>query len=86
MPACRPIDAAHSGATLPDVTESVALDEVDRGLLHALQLDGRIPFARVADVLAVSETTVARRYKRLRSVASLRVVGVVNGVLFGRTA
>lgn len=68
------------------MTESVALDEVDRGLLHALQLDGRIPFARVADVLAVSETTVARRYKRLRSVASLRVVGVVNGVLFGRTA
>ncbi|QUQ63138.1 Lrp/AsnC family transcriptional regulator [Kutzneria sp. CA-103260] len=59
---------------------------MDRGLLHALQLDGRVPFARVADVLGVSETTVARRYKRLRSVASLRVVGVVNGVLFGRTA
>jgi DNA-binding Lrp family transcriptional regulator len=68
------------------VTESVDLDGVDRGLLHALQLDGRVPFARVADVLGVSETTVARRYKRLRSVASLRVVGVVNGVLFGRTA
>jgi len=62
------------------------MDDVDRGLLHALQLDGRVPFARVADVLGVSETTVARRYKRLRSVASLRVVGVVNGVLFGRTA
>ena len=62
------------------------LDDVDRGLLHALQLDGRIPFTRVADVLGVSETTIARRYKRLRSVAALRVVGVVNGVLFGRTA
>ena len=62
------------------------LDDVDRGLLHALQLDGRVPFARVADVLGVAETTIARRYKRLRSVASLRVVGAVNGVLFGRTA
>ena len=68
------------------MAETVALDDVDRGLLHALQLDGRIPFARVADVLGVAETTIARRYKRLRSVAGLRVVGVVNGVLFGRTA
>jgi DNA-binding Lrp family transcriptional regulator len=71
---------------MPDVTESVVLDGVDRGLLHALQLDGRVPFSRVADVLGVAETTVARRYKRLRAVAALRVVGVVNGVLFGRTA
>ena len=77
---------AYSGVTLPDVTESVVLDDVDRGLLHALQLDGRIPFARVAEVLGVAETTVARRYKRLRSVAGLRVVGAVNGVLFGRSA
>ncbi|MBB5895536.1 Lrp/AsnC family transcriptional regulator [Kutzneria kofuensis] len=68
------------------MAESVVLDGVDRGLLHALQLDGRVPFARVADVLGVAETTVARRYKRLRSVAGLRVVGAVNGVLFGRTA
>ncbi|MFC0432804.1 Lrp/AsnC family transcriptional regulator [Kutzneria buriramensis] len=68
------------------MTESVVLDGIDRGLLHALQLDGRVPFSRVADVLGVSETTVARRYKRLRAVAALRVVGVANGVLFGRTA
>jgi DNA-binding Lrp family transcriptional regulator len=69
-----------------DVTESVVLDDVDRKLLHALRLDGRAPFSRVADVLGVAETTVARRYKRLRSVAGLRVVGVANGVLLGRTA
>ncbi|WP_043725219.1 Lrp/AsnC family transcriptional regulator [Kutzneria sp. 744] len=68
------------------MAESVVLDGLDRGLLHALQLDGRIPFARVAEVLGVSETTVARRYKRLRAMAGLRVVGAVNGVLFGRSA
>ena len=68
------------------MAESVVLDDVDRGLLHALQLDGRVPFARVADVLGVSETTVARRYKRLRAAVGLRVVGVANGVLFGRSA
>ncbi|MEU9124890.1 AsnC family transcriptional regulator [Streptomyces sp. NPDC048506] len=66
--------------------DSVALDVVDRGLVHALQIDGRVPFRAVADVLGVSENTVARRYRRLRSSGVLRVVGVVNGVRLGHTS
>ncbi|MFI6769360.1 Lrp/AsnC family transcriptional regulator [Streptomyces sp. NPDC050355] len=65
---------------------AVAVDEVDRGLVHALQIDGRAPFRTVAEVLGVSENTVARRYRRLRSAGVLRVVGVVNGVLLGSTS
>ncbi|QXJ25660.1 AsnC family transcriptional regulator [Actinomadura graeca] len=52
------------------------LDEVDRGLVHALHVDGRAPFSRIADVLGVSTQTVARRYRRLRAHAGLRVVGL----------
>lgn len=59
------------------------LDAVDRGLAHALRVDGRAPFARIADVLGVSENTVARRYRRLRSSGVLRVVGVLNGFPLG---
>lgn len=55
-----------------------ALDELDRGIIHALRVDGRAPFSRIAEVLEVSTQTVARRYARLSSEASLRVVGVVN--------
>ncbi|GAA3620563.1 Lrp/AsnC family transcriptional regulator [Nonomuraea rosea] len=61
--------------------ESVTLDPLDRALVHALQLDGRAPFARIGEVLGVSENTVARRYRRLRSAGALRVVGVVDGLL-----
>ncbi|MBO2451677.1 Lrp/AsnC family transcriptional regulator [Actinomadura barringtoniae] len=61
------------------------LDSVDRGLIHALHLDGRAPFRTIAEVLEVSENTVARRYRRLRSAGLLRVVGTVNGARLGYT-
>ncbi|WP_157420505.1 Lrp/AsnC family transcriptional regulator, partial [Actinomadura kijaniata] len=43
------------------------LDEIDRGLVHALHLDGRASFGRIAEVLGVSTQTVTRRYRRLRA-------------------
>ncbi|MEV4313344.1 Lrp/AsnC family transcriptional regulator [Actinocrispum sp. NPDC049592] len=66
--------------------DTVALDDVDRGLLHALQIDGRAPLRTIAGVIGVSENTIARRYQRLRSAGVLRVVGVVNGARLGYTA
>lgn len=52
------------------------LDEIDRGLIHALQLDGRASFSRIAEVLGVSTQTIARRYQRLRADHGMRVVGL----------
>jgi DNA-binding Lrp family transcriptional regulator len=51
-------------------------DDLDRRLLHALQIDGRAPFRRIGEVLGVSDQTVARRYARLRSQRALRVLGL----------
>ncbi|MFJ3309796.1 Lrp/AsnC family transcriptional regulator [Streptomyces sp. NPDC086549] len=61
------------------------LDDLDRALIHALHLDGRAPFSRIADVLGVSAQTVARRYRRLRTEAGLRVVGLADPQRAGRT-
>ncbi|MEV7027102.1 Lrp/AsnC family transcriptional regulator [Kitasatospora sp. NPDC093558] len=61
------------------------LDELDRALVHALRIDGRAPFSRVAAVLGVSPQTVARRYRRLRAEAGLRVVGLADPWRAGRT-
>ncbi|MFC0114972.1 Lrp/AsnC family transcriptional regulator [Kibdelosporangium aridum] len=51
------------------------LDETDHALIHALNIDGRAPFSKIADVLGLSDQTVARRYRRLRSTQAVRVVG-----------
>ncbi|MGI5403909.1 AsnC family transcriptional regulator [Streptomyces sp. CA-135486] len=56
--------------------ESHAPDALDRQLLHALDIDGRAPFSRLAAVLGVSDQTVARRFRRLRAEVGVRVVGV----------
>ncbi|MGW0969770.1 Lrp/AsnC family transcriptional regulator [Streptomyces sp. NPDC002516] len=55
-----------------------AVDELDHCIIHALRIDGRAPFSRIAEVLGVSTQTVARRYGRLSSELALRVVGVAN--------
>jgi DNA-binding Lrp family transcriptional regulator len=53
----------------------VEFDDIDRRIAHALQIDGRAPFTRIGQVLGVSDQTVARRFRRLRREASLRVAG-----------
>ncbi|EOD68943.1 Lrp/AsnC family transcriptional regulator, partial [Amycolatopsis vancoresmycina] len=64
--------------------ESGLLDGLDRRLAHALQLDGRASFAAIAAVLGVSDQTVARRYRRLRSAGVLRVVGLTEAAPLGQ--
>jgi DNA-binding Lrp family transcriptional regulator len=56
---------------------------VDRQLVHALVIAPRAPFRVLADVLGVSDQTVARRYRRLVAAFGLRVSGVVNGARLG---
>ncbi|UOZ08456.1 Lrp/AsnC family transcriptional regulator [Amycolatopsis sp. WQ 127309] len=60
------------------------LDELDRRLAHALQLDGRASFSTIAEVLGVSDQTIARRYRKLRSSGVLRVVGVPEAAPLGQ--
>lgn len=63
-----------------------ALDALDLKLLQALELDGRASFSRIAQVLGVSDQTVARRFRRLRETARLRVTGMVDDGRLGRTS
>ncbi|WP_254645641.1 Lrp/AsnC family transcriptional regulator [Streptomyces malaysiensis] len=54
------------------------VDELDRAVIHALQIDGRAPFRRISEVLGVSDQTVARRFSRLSGALGLRVVALTD--------
>ena len=56
--------------------ESITIDDLDRQLVQCLGVDGRAPFSAIAEILGVSDQTVARRYRRMRSAGLLRVVGL----------
>jgi Lrp/AsnC family transcriptional regulator, regulator for asnA, asnC and gidA len=70
------------------VSSAPRLDEVDRGIVEALQKNGREPFRRIADRLGISEATVRARYARLCDQNILQVTGVTNplGLGFDATA
>ncbi|MFE2327223.1 Lrp/AsnC family transcriptional regulator [Streptomyces sp. NPDC059385] len=63
--------------------EPAELDALDRSLVQALSIDGRAPFSRLAEVLEVSDQTVVRRYRRLRTSGLVRVVGLPTGSRVG---
>ncbi|HTU74421.1 MAG TPA: AsnC family transcriptional regulator [Trebonia sp.] len=65
--------------------ETDSPDEVDRQLFHAVVIAPRAPFRLLADVIGVSDQTIARRYRKLVSAFGLRVTGVLNGVPLGWT-
>jgi DNA-binding Lrp family transcriptional regulator len=59
-----------------EVVDTNTIDDLDRQLTQCLGVDGRASFAAIAEVLGVSDQTIARRYRRLRSSGALRVVGL----------
>src|SRR5262249_61238820 len=65
--------------------KSDVLDDTDRRIIHALQLDPRAGFSRIGAVLGVSEQTVARRFRRLRADGLLRIVGLVDARHLGQS-
>ncbi|WP_207926883.1 Lrp/AsnC family transcriptional regulator [Actinocrispum wychmicini] len=64
--------------------DSLTLDDLDEQLVHALQVDGRASFSRIAEVLGASDRTIARRYHRLRSAGAVRVIGLLDSRRVGR--
>jgi len=61
------------------------IDDLDRQILYAVQVEPRATFSELADVLGVSEQTVARRFRRLHADGVVRVLGLVNPSRLGRT-
>jgi Lrp/AsnC family transcriptional regulator for asnA, asnC and gidA len=60
------------------VSHARELDQVDRGIIEALQSNGRESFRRIAAGLGVSEATVRARYGRLCDEGILQVTGVTD--------
>ncbi|GIE89783.1 Lrp/AsnC family transcriptional regulator [Actinoplanes regularis] len=59
------------------------IDKLDRQVTHALRINGRAGYREIGAVLGVSDQTVARRYRRLREEAGVRVVGLPNPIELG---
>ena len=64
---------------------SESLDEIDRQIIEALQVDGRVAFAQIAEQLNVSPGMIRLRYNRLVEQGYLKVVAITNPLRMGFT-
>ena len=59
------------------------MDDIDRRIIAALQVDGRRSFQRLADELGVPASSVRYRTKRLEDAGILQIVGIANPLAIG---
>lgn len=60
-----------------------ALDDLDKAIIKALQLDGRRPYAQIGRQLEVPEATVRQRAERLITRGVVQIVGVTDPLAMG---
>jgi len=59
------------------------LDKLDRGIIAALQVDGRRAYSRIADEVGVSESVIRYRVRRLEDAGILQIVGIADPMRIG---
>jgi Lrp/AsnC family transcriptional regulator for asnA, asnC and gidA len=59
------------------------IDEIDLQIIEALQKDGRVAFAQIAEQLNVSPGMIRLRYNRLVEEGYLKVVAITNPLRMG---
>jgi Lrp/AsnC family transcriptional regulator for asnA, asnC and gidA len=76
MPGPKPSSSAPLAAPL-------ALDDVDKQLIEALQRDGRRPYTQLAQDVGLSEAAVRQRVRRLVDSGVTQIVAVTNPLTLG---
>jgi len=68
---------------MPDVTDFPVLNDLDRRILMALQINGRASWKQIAQALDTSESTVTRRGQQLLNNRVVAVTGVLDHLRCG---
>lgn len=61
----------------------VELDEVDKAIITHLQVDGRMPYSRLAPAVGLSQAAVRQRVQRLMDRGVMQVVAVTDPAMLG---
>jgi len=62
---------------------SVAIDEIDKAIIRELQLDGRMPYAKLGPEVGLSQAAVRQRVQRLIEHGVMQVVAVTDPLMLG---
>ncbi|MGH9024975.1 MAG: Lrp/AsnC family transcriptional regulator [Acidimicrobiia bacterium] len=62
---------------------TVVIDEVDKGLIEALQQDGRSPYTKLGQQVGLSEAATRQRVQRLVDSGVMQIVAVTDPLMLG---
>jgi Lrp/AsnC family transcriptional regulator, regulator for asnA, asnC and gidA len=68
---------------MPEPSASMALDDVDKRLIEALQRDGRRPSTQLAQEVGQAEAAVRQRVRRLVESGVTQIVAVTDPMMLG---
>ena len=61
----------------------VIIDEIDKAIIRELQLDGRMPYAKLGPAVGLSQAAVRQRVQRLIDNGVMQVVAVTDPLTLG---
>lgn len=61
----------------------MAIDEIDKAIIRELQLDGRMPYAKLGPEVGLSQAAVRQRVQRLIEHGVMQVVAVTDPLMLG---
>jgi Lrp/AsnC family transcriptional regulator for asnA, asnC and gidA len=73
----------HNGRTA--VSAAPALDDIDKAIIRALQVDGRMSYAKLGPEVGLSQAAVRQRVQRLTESGVMQVVAVTDPLSVGFT-
>ncbi len=63
--------------------DGAPLDAVDKAIVEALQVDGRLPYSELGPMIGLSQAAVRQRVKRLLDAGVMQVVAVTDPASLG---
>lgn len=79
----RPNPGNAGGVIRP--AASVTIDEIDKSIIRELQVDGRMPYAKLGPAVGLSQAAVRQRVQRLMDSGAMQVVAVTDPIAVGFT-
>lgn len=65
------------------MTPALVLDDTDKAIIRELQVDGRLPYAKLAPLVGLSEAATRQRVNKLIERGAMQIVAVTDPVALG---
>ena len=85
------VASTRSGRHIPPMARPrggptpVPLDDIDKAIVRELQVDGRMPYAKLGPAVGLSQAAVRQRVQRLIESGVMQVVAVTDPLMVGFT-